>query len=650
MSEMLKTDLTTRSLSRRRFMGTSAGGVAAAMLVGGVLPGGIGRAVMAQDGGTEFHSAWPYEDPGSGGHFNNLVVKGIMNPPNIYGDLMFVPMGMLYWASSEWLPLVAEEWAFLNTGHAGAPATPGAPASPVAVVEANASPSSITAGATPAPAGDIADADTLQVTLRQGVNWSDGSPVTAQDVIDTHDILKLQGNTVWDYLASVEAVDDYTLNFYMSLPSTVVERYVIRRSPMPSSVYGEWAQRARDLFAAGVTDEDSEWKQLVEQFNEFRPETLVVNGPYTIDIQSITNAQFDMPKNPDSYWADQAKFDKIVNFNGETDTISAVVLSQDIDYATHGFPPATERSMIEQGIRILRPPTYGGTGLLFNYAQLTHFADKRVRQALAHAIDREEVSVVSLGDSAVAVKYMAGMSDNMLLDWLDQEAIDSLNQYEYDVEKAAALLEEAGWTKDGEWWTDPDGNEAAYEIMYPAEFANQAATGENAAEQLRAFGMNITTRPITFTQSGPDILAGNFQIATGPWGSTTNPHPHYSFVTAFFTNNARTETAVERGMDFPLVQETDVAGEVDIEELVISTGVGMDVEQQKSRVTATAQVFNELLNMLPMYERYGNNPALEGVRVAEWPEEGDPILKNAPYADGIPTMLILTGELEPVEG
>ena len=96
---------------------------------------------------------------------------------------------------------------------------------------------------------------------------------------------------------------------------------------------------------AGKTGEDPEALQLLDQFNQFHPEELVVNGPYTIDQASITNAQFDMPKNEKSFFADKAAFDKIVNFNGETDTISAVVLSKDIDYATHGFPPATEQQM-----------------------------------------------------------------------------------------------------------------------------------------------------------------------------------------------------------------------------------------------------------------------------------------------------------------
>jgi peptide/nickel transport system substrate-binding protein len=640
-------NLMTKTLSRRRLMGTTAGGFAAAMLAGGALPGGLGKVVMAQDGGTEFHSAWPYLDPGAGGHFNNFVTNGIMNPPNIYGDLMFVPMGMLYWANNEWLPLLATNWSYITTGGS---ATPGA--SPVAAPVATpaASPAVGSTGGPIMNAGIDPNADTFQVTLREGVMWSDGNPVNSQDVVDTFHILKLQSNTVWDYLDAVEAVDDLTINFHMSRPSTVVERYVVRRSPLPTAIYGEWAQKARDIFDAGKTNEDPEWLQAVDQFNAYRPEEIIVNGPYTIDIGSITGAQFTMPKNDTSYWADQAKFDRIVNFNGETDTITAVVLSKDIDYATHGFAPATDDQMVAEGIRVLRPPTYGGIAIMINYKALPQFADKRVRQALAHVIKRDEVAVVSLGKSATPSTTMTGMSDLLAEQWLSKTDLASLNPYEYDPDKATALLQEAGWSKDGDAWKDADGKTVELEMMFPAELANQASTGQNVTEQLTAFGIKVNPRSVTYTQITTDIMEGRFQLCTIVNGSTSNPHPHYSYVTAFFTYNARDESAAQRGMDFPLTQETDIAGTVDIEELVIASAEGLDVDEQRAQVTTIAQVFNELLPMIPMYNRLGNNPALEGVRVKAWPPEDDPILKNAPYADGIPTMLILTGRLEPVEG
>jgi peptide/nickel transport system substrate-binding protein len=87
---------------------------------------------------------------------------------------------------------------------------------------------------------------------------------------------------------------------------------------------------------------------------------------------------------------------------------------------------------------------------------------------------------------------------------------------------------------------------------------------------------------------------------------------------------------------------------VDLNEVVVRSAQGLDIEAQKADVTTAAKVFNELLPKIPLFERYGNNAALEGVRVAAWPADDDPILLNSPYADGIPTMLIYQGLLEPV--
>src|SRR5690606_4893192 len=107
------------------------------------------------------------------------------------------------------------------------------------------------------------------------------------------------------------------------------------------------------------------------------------SGPYRYDFDSITNSQLTLVKNDKGYNADKVAFDRLVIYNGETDTISAVVLSGAVDYATHGFAVATEKQFISQGVRILRPPVYSGPALLMNFDRLPEFKDVRVRQALA---------------------------------------------------------------------------------------------------------------------------------------------------------------------------------------------------------------------------------------------------------------------------
>ena len=192
---------------------------------------------------------------------------------------------------------------------------------------------------------DWKDDKTLEVKLIEGAVWSDGSAFTSQDVVDTMMIYRLLNTTVWRSLTEVKAVDDHTVEFVLTEPSNIVPRYVLRNSQIhASSVYGEWAQKTADLVAAGKTPDDAEWKDLLTEFNAFRPEDMVVLGPYKIDPTSITEATLVLNKVPTSYWADKVRFDKIVNYNGETPVITPLVLSGDVDTPPMASRPRRFRS------------------------------------------------------------------------------------------------------------------------------------------------------------------------------------------------------------------------------------------------------------------------------------------------------------------
>jgi peptide/nickel transport system substrate-binding protein len=594
-------------IDRRRLLGTTAGAASAAFALGG-LPGLAGRVVTAQDGANEFHGAWPYQVPPNG-HFN--LIPGVTNAilmPGIYPDLIIQPGAMYYWGADEWLPLMATEWGFQ-------------------------------------------DGDIFQMKLRQGAQWSDGNEVTAEDVLATFWCARIMSNTVWKYVDEIEAPDQYTVNFHMSQPSTVVERYVLRFNTVSKATYGEWADRAKEFFNGGGTVATPEGAQLLDEFTNFRPDDVIASGPFMFDVSSITNAELSLVKNESAWNADQVAFDRIVLYNGETPDVTPIVLAGEVDYATHGFPPATEQEFLGNGIRLLRPPIYSGPAIFINYNKLGEvFGDPRARQALAMAIKREQNQIIAVGESGKAVQYMAGMSDNRLPAWLTEEDIAELNTYPYDTEQAAAMLEELGWTKDGDAWVTPEGTRTEFELSFPAEFADWSAAGQDVAEQLTSFGIKLTPRAVTFTQHAVDVNKGDFELAIRAWGASQNPHPHFSYVQAFFFHNTLAIRDGGQGMGYDLTQDTAVTGPVDLEQLTVDAADGLDEEAQKDNVTTIAKAFNELLPIIPLFERYGNNPALEGVRVAEWPPDDDPIYLNSPYADSIPVMLMYTGKLQPAEG
>jgi peptide/nickel transport system substrate-binding protein len=90
-------------------------------------------------------------------------------------------------------------------------------------------------------------------------------------------------------------------------------------------------------------------------------------------------------------------------------------------------------------------------------------------------------------------------------------------------------------------------------------------------------------------------------------------------------------------------------GELDLEAMTTAAGSGGDEAAQVDIVNQLALAYNELLPQIPLWERYGNNPAPQ-VRVQGWPPDGDPIYNNGPYGDPFVTYLILTGVLEPAPG
>ena len=516
----------------------------------------------------------------------------------IYNDLLETPLAMYDWANSQYIPLLATEWK------------------------------------------NEAD-NWYTVKLRSGVRWSDGSEFSSDDVLTTFYLARVVGQTVWRYIDRIEAPDKTTVRFHFSKPSSVAPRFILRNTRIrPHSVYKEWGEKAKALVDQ-PQDSDAN-KALRQEFTQFRPAEFVSSGPLKLDPASITSSRLTLVRNEGGFGADTFPFDTVVLYNGETPDITPVVLSKEVDYATHGFPPATEKSFIENGIRIIRPPTVSGPAIFFNYTN-KHLAKPEVRQAIAYAVKRDENGAVSLGESGIAVKYMTGFSDSMVPLWMSQEDIAKLNTYDYNPQKAEELLTQAGYSKGADGvWQGPDGR-LEFELTAPAEFADWSAAAENLAEQLTAFGIQTTFRGVQFQQHVQDVQQGKFVLAIRGWGAG-NPHPFFSYEADLLTFNPPLSPGP--GMNFPFTQTVD-GQQVDLNALIVKTAEGLDEAAQKPAVTEMALTFNKLLPIIPLWERYGNNAALEGVRVESFPPDDDPIWKNPVYADNPVVILMLQGRLKP---
>ena len=334
-------------------------------------------------------------------------------------------------------------------------------------------------------------------------------------------------------------------------------------------------------------------------------------------------------------------FDKVVIYQGETAEIKPIVLNGDVDYATHGFPLAADKAFQDKGYRIIRGPIFTGPALYFHWENAPQFQDKRLRQAVAMAFNREEAGKIFYGSSARAPKYMAGFSDGLVANWVNTGDQSKLNAYSFDTAKADALMKDAGYAKvDGVW--AKDGKKLEFEFYFPSDFQDWAAAATYANDALNKWGLKLTPRGAIRSTQLPDTNNGKFQIAMNPWG-IGNSHPQPSLVRPFREFNKDLSAG---GMKYPLTQQYS-GGTINFDTVLDDAIAGFDTAKQKDPVTKLAVAFNELLPCIPIYERLNNNPVNDKARVSGWPADGDKVYTQG-AADNFAVMLILDGTLHKI--
>ncbi|MDF2797640.1 MAG: transporter substrate-binding protein, partial [Devosia sp.] len=135
------------------------------------------------------------------------------------------------------------------------------------------------------------DLRSITFVLREGLKWSDGEPLTADDVVFTYGYLKqfpaLDFNSVSALLESVEKVDERTVRFNLLQPNSLVANTIVAMPIVPEHVWAE------------VTDPVT-----------FTNETPVGSGPLT-EISRFTPQVYEQCRNPNYWDAENLKVDCI---------------------------------------------------------------------------------------------------------------------------------------------------------------------------------------------------------------------------------------------------------------------------------------------------------------------------------------------------
>ncbi|MCC7206554.1 MAG: peptide ABC transporter substrate-binding protein [Anaerolineae bacterium] len=281
-------------------------------------------------------------------------------------------------------------------------------------------------------------------TLKEGIKWSDGEPITADDLMFYHEMqmnpaaFTFQRGSYPDVVESVEKVDDRTVVLTYNQPYPDFQSSNI--------LFGAWAL-PQHLFADMLAADGN-----IDNHPYFSGEGVVGYGPYVLSEWRVGEG---MTFDRNEYWDGQAPaFDQvIVRFIEDTQQMVNAMRAGEIDIAFNFPDPQVADYESIEGVEVFGTPGVYGDAIWMNLRpDKTHPAllDVNVRKAIVHAIDR-----------ATLAEQLVGPGTELAKSWFSAKFLpEDFPFLEYDPDLAKQMLDEAGWVDSNENGTrDKDGME-----------------------------------------------------------------------------------------------------------------------------------------------------------------------------------------------
>ena len=428
--------------------------------------------------------------------------------------------------------------------------------------------------------------------LRAGVKFHDGSPFTADDAVFS--IERAQGPTSQrafslQGLQTVKKVDDLTIDFQLAAPDAVWPEKLWLVAMMSR----KWAQ------THGVEKaQDFNGKQ-----ETFAVRNAMGTGPFRLDTY-----QPDVRvvlKRHEQYWGAADKrlgnLDEVRFVAIKSDaTRLAALASGEVDLVLD--PPFQDvgRLKSEGKLNVLTTSDIGTQYFTFDQARdeliqgdvkdRNPFKDKRVRQAVAHALNIDLIiDKVLRGQATPTGSFISPLVDGHLPE-LDK-------RIPFDQAKARQLLKQAGY---------PNGFGVTLDCV---NVAYREAVCQAATAMLAQVGIRVSLRASPTNQFFPKLSQGTASFVEFGWTPTTDPWP---------TLNALFRTWTPQGGG------TFNAGRYSnptLDELIDAVRTEPDITKRRARVGVALRLLHDDLPYIPLYRRHLNWAMAKKVKAVQWPND-----------------------------
>ncbi len=346
---------------------------------------------------------------------------------------------------------------------------------------------------------------TLTFTIRNGVKFTNGDPLTAADVVYTFDLLKanktLDLNAVWSVLSSVtqKGADQVVVQF--KAPAVTYFYYIADQ--------------------IGIVDQKV-WSK-VSNPSKYPDANPIGTGPYTVSAKTCTPQNISYKANP-HYW--QKGLPRIATINYPAfltnDTANTFLANGNAQWGSQ-FIPSIEKFLAGQPSIKWWFPAIANVSMFINLTNPI-LKNVAVRQAMAYAIDRKKASVI--GEFGYEPpSNQAGIVTPTFSTWLDTaQAAAFGNNYAYNPAKAIKTLEAAGFKRGSDGIFAKGGQKLSFTIINNGGFSDWVNAVNVIVANLKAVGIQVTPQDLSQTTYQSKLYAGQFQLGYGSESGGPNPY------------------------------------------------------------------------------------------------------------------------------
>ncbi|MDP8925251.1 MAG: ABC transporter substrate-binding protein, partial [Chloroflexota bacterium] len=335
--------------------------------------------------------------------------------------------------------------------------------------------------------------------LRDDLKWSDGRPITVEDYIFAYEQASKEENNFVG-LADLERIESFTApdprTIVVRLKETLARDLAIGAansvSPVPRHVW-----------------EGKSWLDPVANPEILKP--TVVSGPFALmDWNTAEGATFE--RNP-NWFRGQPTIDRIVFRPGQQPTVAYELLRSNQAHWAPAIPPS-QYTEAKQNPNLTMYEWNAANGLYrlveFNLTRVV-LKDKRVREALSRVLNRQDL--IQIAENNLAQPQYTFLNTNNPK-WYNPD----VEKYEFDMNRAKALLQEAGFRLEGDRLLDPSGQPVRLQVLYPVSSNPRAKIATYMQQQYRQLGIDVEVRGLDPNAYFEEVQKMNYDISLGSWG------------------------------------------------------------------------------------------------------------------------------------